>query len=143
LYIKQRGYTLIEIIVVAAIIALALGSWLFVSMSSQKMGKKQELSQEYYRLVIKLQSTLKRDLRSALTVIKRDNGNCLIEVIRSLSETGPEVTTVIYKKESGGKIISRLEEDKREIYDFTQFPDCEKFSFELILPLDLLVRVSM
>lgn len=133
---RKTGYTLIEIIVVAALISLTLGSWFFVSMSSKKADKKLEQSQEYYRLLIMLQSTLKRDVRSALNIKVTENGNYLIDVIRSVSEDGPVISSIIYRKENQGKTIHRIEDNKTLIYDFSQFTHMKSFTFELIPPLN-------
>lgn len=132
---KKTGYTLIEMVVVGALISTVLGSWLFVSISSKKTDKKLEQKQEYYRLLATLQSTLKRDIRSALNIRVHDNGNYLIDVIRDLSEEGPVVASVIYRKEKEGRVIHRMEDTKKQTYDFSSFPDNDQFAFELIIPL--------
>jgi hypothetical protein len=105
-------------------------------MSSKKADKKLEQSQEYYRLLIMLQSTLKRDVRSALNIKVTENGNYLIDVIRSVSEDGPVISSIIYRKENQGKTIHRIEDNKTLIYDFSQFTHMKSFTFELIPPLN-------
>lgn len=121
-------------VIVGALISIVLGSWLFVSISSKKTDKKLEQKQEYYRLLATLQSTLKRDIRSALNIKIQDEKNYIIDVIRSLSEEGPVVASVIYRKEKGGKVIHRMEDAKKQTYDFSSFPDNWQFTFELIIP---------
>ena len=100
------------------------------------MDKKQEQSQEYYRLLVTLQSTLKRDIRSALHITRSGADSYHIEIIKSVSEEGPETINVIYKKERDGKVIHRLEGDEGKTYDFSQFPDNDSFFFELVIPVE-------
>ena len=131
----NKGYTLIEIIVVAAIITIAISSWLFVTVSTERLGKKEDLNQEYYRLLIKLQSTLRRDIRSATKIQLESYNEYMLDVIKSVSLEGPVIHKIRYKKISTRRVIHRIENDKITVWDFSQFPKSKKFTFELVFPV--------
>ncbi len=128
---RDRGFTFVELAVVAGLVLTALGCWLALALNARGADRNVERSQEYERLVASLTDRVKRDVRSCSTLEEQPAGSWTLRVTRLDSSGQPGESTVVYRRDEGGKRIERRCEEEVETYDFAPVLDGKEFVFEI------------
>jgi type II secretory pathway pseudopilin PulG len=128
---RERGFTFVELAVVAGLVLTALGCWLTVALNARGADRSTERLQDYERLVASLTDRVKRDVRSCSTLEEQPQGTWTLRVTRLDGSGQPVESTVVYRRDEGGKRIERRSEEEVETYDFTPVLDGQEFVFEI------------
>ena len=134
---RKNGFTFIELLFVAALIALIAGVWLFVSITGQKHERKDDQSQDYYSRTHFLQEHsrgmfVQRNRLAELVLIAFS-----LEIYTDVSFEGPTISTIQYSVENNGRTVVRIKDGKSTSYDFTGFKDADDFTFSITIPQKL------
>lgn len=127
----KRGFTLIETIVVAAIIVVSLGVWIFVFRNSSGGTQDQTIDQEYYQHYSLLLSRLKIDLRSAKEWKKVNETTYAIRILTDSDNGFPVEKNVVYTLSGNGQRVERNDGSRSSVYDFSKVKGGGNFVFRI------------
>lgn len=127
----KRGFTLIETIVVAAIIIVSLGVWVFVFRNTSGITQDQTIDQEYYQHYSMLLARLKIDLRSAREWKKVNETTYAIRILTDSEKGLPVEKNVVYTLSEDRKKVERNDGSRSSVYDFSKVKGGEKFVFRI------------
>lgn len=126
-----RGFTTVELIVVAALVVLALGSWIALAVTSRGQEHADERRGEYDRLLSSLDEQVHRDLRSCVEARAEGTGVYVLRILRTGPDGNPEETTVSYRTRDDGKVVERESDEGVQTHDFRPLLDGKDFVFQL------------
>jgi type II secretory pathway pseudopilin PulG len=134
---RRPGFTLVETLMSAAAVLLALSAILFFYINSSNTDQMSEKESEYYRLYTTLEMKLKRDLRSAVRIEQPGPDEYGI-ITLSRGADGAAVEKEIIYRAASANVIERKYKGQVEKYDFSKFESLykkqndSKFIFKII-----------
>ena len=128
----RRAFTMIEIIVVAAIMCGSLGMLIFWQRSSNSANQISAQEQEYANLLSRLSAALRADLRSAASISHPGSTTWVLSVW-SPDEKGVPVLDEVRYSVSGkdGAVVSRSGYGRNVVFDFAGLLGGKRFVFEI------------
>jgi len=129
----RRGTTVLETVVVVALVAVTVGAAWFVVRSGRATEGRLEREQEFERLEARLHAAVKRDLRSAvdLRCVAADRYD--LQVLGDgESGEGPVVTAVTWTTNHGGRVVRRQTGERTETFDMRPWMDGDTYVFEIV-----------
>ena len=124
------GYTLVEMLVVAAIIVSVMAVVVFFMSSGQRSAERDERQEEYWRQLALLQAVLKRDLRNAV-FLQEDENSYLIKTASMETDGQLKLREVKYVVKDREGIVERIDETGAKRYEFKEYLEDRKFVFKL------------
>jgi type II secretory pathway pseudopilin PulG len=124
------GYTLVEMLVVAAIIVTVMAMVVFFMMSAKRSGQRDECQEEYWRQLALLQAVLKKDLRNAV-VLEGEEGNYSIKTASMDTDGRLKLREVTYVVKDSEGTVERIDETGAKRYEFKEYLEDRQFVFKL------------
>lgn len=131
---NKQAFTLVEIIVVMAIIVLVLGAVIFMGTGAATADKDVSGLEEYYHLKARLDMTLKNDIRNAREMKSGNDNSYQFVVVIFDEKTAKPVEKIVSYRLSGTRktIVERREEGRpTQTWDFTRFAGERKVKLEI------------
>jgi len=128
---KNSGITMVEIMVVAAIIALIIGVSYKFYINFENTNTKLTKKQEFVQLEARMLTILRKDLRSSISMDKSHENRYLIKIVadKNIANSTYETIEWNYNKEEV-KVIRRG--NNKTIFDFSKLlPYDKNFTFEI------------
>lgn len=131
---NKKAYSLIEIIVVTAIVGLVLGAALLMRSGSAAADKDISGIEDYFNQKARLDSYLKQDLRSSGRVVKKGPEHYQLQLLRFEAKSGKlaEVQVEYLVTGSNKRKIERREAGRAaQVFDFSRFAPERKVKLEI------------
>ena len=133
---RSRGYTLIEIVIVAALLATVVSIGYALYIQFHRSNVENTTKADYLRLYTQLEAQVKSDLRSAVKVTEDSPG--VYSIVRLKQSSHPSETpgyqTIIYWVNDEKKGVERHEQDSGHVtqYDFSKYSEgVGEFQFKI------------
>lgn len=131
---NKKAYSLIEIIVVTAIVGLVIAVALQMRSGSAKADKDISGSEEYFNQKSRLDSFLRHDLRNSREIVRKGNNHYQLKVLNLEPATGKmsEIIVEYLLTGSSQRKVERREAGKtRQTFDFSRFAPERKVKLEI------------
>ena len=132
--IKNNAFTLIEIVMVSAIIVLVTGVIYSMYFHATRSAERQDKEQLYYQKLTSLEARVRQDLRSSLAFQEEAPGVFSIKTIHMDQSNNPSIRDIIYWVDESGRGVERHVKNTSEVktFDFSGLlGDNEQFIFRL------------
>ena len=129
-----KAFTLIEIIMVLAMIILVTGLIYSMYFYSTRNADRQDRKQLYYQKLTSLEARVRQDLRSSVAFKEEAPGVYIIKSIRIDEYMNPSIKEIIYWVDDSGRGVERHVKDSSEskTFDFSHLlTDKEQFIFRI------------
>lgn len=128
---SNKGYTLVEIIVVSSLLVIVFSIVLAWHLNTSSSDTEDSAEQDYYNTLALLELRLKKDIRSAFTIMKNTENHYSIE-IPSLNNKGFwTMEHVEYRLVDQGRKVVRTSNKGDNEYDFSRFLQNRKFVLKI------------
>ena len=131
---NKRGFSLLETIIVAAVIAVALTAAITLRSGSESTSRKIAEQEECYNLQARLMLVLKNDLRSAVAIKNNADGSFSLDCLKRSPENGAvQKYSAVYRL-SGPKNerVERIIDGRSDkTWDFSSFAEGRKFKLAI------------
>ena len=131
---KNNAFTLIEIVMVSAIIVLVTGVIYSMYFHATRSADRQDKEQVYYQKLTSLEARVRQDLRSSLAFQEEVPGVFSIKTISMDKSNNPSIKDIIYWVDESGRGVERHVKNTSEVktFDFSGLlGDNEQFIFRL------------
>jgi prepilin-type N-terminal cleavage/methylation domain-containing protein len=131
---KNSGYTLIEVVVVSALAALAISLIYTLYIHFSRSANTEDLEQQYYQKLTSLEGWVRQDLRSAVEVREEASGVFSIKTQSLDNQLNLNTREIVYWRDEGGRGVERHVKNTGEVkqFDFTGLvPEGESFIFRI------------
>lgn len=131
---NKKAYSLIEIIVVTAIVGLVLGVALLMRSGSASADKDISGIEDYFNQKARLDSYLKQDLRSCSKLVKKGPQHYQLQLLQFEAKSGKlaEVQVEYLVTGSNRRKIERREAGRAaQVFDFSRFAPERKVKLEI------------
>jgi|GEM_PF-1047314 len=131
---KNSAFTLVEIVMVSAIIVLVTGLIYSMYFHVSRNADRQDKEQLYYQKLTSLEARIRQDLRSSLAFQEEAPGVFSIKTIYMDESNNPSIKDIIYWVDESGRGVERHDKNASEVktFDFSGLlGDNEQFIFRL------------
>lgn len=131
---NNRGFSMLETVVAAAVIIVALTAVLAITGGTGRADRQMTGQEEYYNLQARMMMVLKNDLRSAFSIKKTEDGGYQLECMNSNAEINNLKTYQVSYVKAGAKkqkIERHINGKIDKNWDFSTFAAGREFKFEI------------
>ena len=104
---QNKAFTLIQIVMVSAIIVLVTGLIYSMYFHASRSADRQDKEQLYYQKLTSLEARVRQDLRSSLAFQEEAPGVFSIKTIHLDESKNPSIIDVIYWVDDSGRGVER------------------------------------
>lgn len=116
----RTGVSLLEVVIVAAIIGLAIGGWLLTHGDIDARERVDARDQEYFNRMALLESRLRLDLRSAVAIRSDPVQGTVVTMAEPGTDGGsPRLVEVGWRLDAAGTRVIRATGGTERVFDFS------------------------
>ena len=127
----NRAFTLIETLVVGAILLIGMTGWLVYYLNVSQTNTNQAADQEYYNQLARLEFRVKSDLRNCQELTEEAPGAYRLQIFHLTPDQRLLRREVTYRLNAERVKVERMEEGTSDVFDFSRFLENRPFVFKL------------